>query len=141
MSMPTYYSILLISILTLAGCANVTSQYARDGALENLGNIVVVHNTEDPQHLEEQIAVDLKQRGLNAVSMTDASIPHDADTLLYYVPYWVEVAHDHTLHVHIHDARTHELLASATSSRSLFQNTNAPNIVKRTLDSLFAQNK
>ena len=139
--MRQHYSLsLFLFIAILTACTNVTSYHTRDGALINLGNIVIIHNVADDQHLENQIRDSLQQRGFKAVAERAHNIPSDADTLFYYVPYWVEVEHNHTLHIHVHDARTHQLLASATSSRSLFQSTNPRDIVNRTLDTLFSPN-
>ena len=137
---PSYYFLLILIIAMLTACTNVTSYHIRDGALRDLGNIVVIHNVGDEQHLENQISDDLQQRGFNAVAGGATNIPSDADTLFYYVPYWVEGEHNHTLHIHVHDAHTHQFLASATSSRSLFQSTNPQDIVTRTLDTLFSHN-
>ena len=139
--MKRYYTFsLFLFIAMLAACANVTSYHIRDGILRDLGKIVVIHNVGDDQHLENQISDALQQRGYKALAGGDTNIPSDADTLFYYVPYWVEVEHNHTLHIHVHDAHTHQLLAAATSSRSLFQSTTPRDIVHRTLDTLFSHN-
>ena len=135
-----YYVSIILFMPILTACASVTSYHERDGMLVDLGKIVVIHNVEDDQHLEKQISEILQQRGFNAVAARDTNIPSDADTLLYYVPYWVEVEHNHTLHIHVHDAHTHQLLASATSSRSFFQSTSPLDIVNQTLDTLFSHN-
>ena len=132
-----YFLSLFLSTVMLTACASVTSYHARDDVLGDLGKIVVIHNLGDEQHLEEQISKDLQERGLNAVAAKGTNIPPDADTLFYYVPYWAEVEHNHTLHLHIHDAQTHQLLASATSSRSMFQSIRPQHIVNRTLNRLF----
>lgn len=130
---------LFLSITMLTACVNVASYHTRDGALHDLGKIIVVHNVGDDLHLEQEISDILQQRGFEAVAVEGTNIPTDAHTLVYYVPYWVETDHEHTLHIHFHDVRTQQLLAAATASRSLFQSTNPRDIIKQTLDTLFSR--
>ncbi len=130
------YVLLILLMTIVTGCVNITSYHTRADALHDLGTIVVMHTVGDVQHLETQIREGLQQRGFNAVTGNDTTTP-DADTLVYYVPYWVEGAHDHTLHLHVHDAHTQQLLASATSSQSLFKSKNLKRIVQKMLDKLF----
>tara|TARA_B100000315_G_scaffold105559_1_gene96788 strand:- start:1808 stop:2233 length:426 start_codon:yes stop_codon:yes gene_type:complete len=128
--------ILLVTLVT--GCTNITSYHTRTDALSNLGTIIVMHTDGDNQHLETQIISNFQQRGFNAVADGETITPPDPDTLVYYVPYWMEEAHGHMLHLHVHDAHTHQLLASATSSQSFLQSRNLKKIVQRMLDELFS---
>lgn len=105
-------------LFLLGGCASYDTQVARGPGLAGVQRFFVIANANDSRGLEHRITASLKGQGLTATAGPRTMMPEDTQALVTYDDHWAWDFGERLVHlqINVRDARSSQLLATATFS-------------------------
>ncbi len=132
-----------IALLSVFGCAKLTSSVVPGTDLGKLNSFYVVRHDRDGRGINQVISDELTKRGFQVTTGPESSKPKTVDAIVTYEDRWQWdiTMYMLSLTISIRHPETNELLASAQSYRPSLQRKEPREMAKEVIDEIFKTGK